>query len=71
VRVERRGGCAQGRPGEAQGDAVVLQAVEQGIDQGLIAEQVVPLIEVEVLCTVHSYAEKAIRGKIYSLKTTR
>ena len=42
----RRG--AQGRPGEAQDDAVVLEAVEQGVDQGLIAEQVVPLVEVEV-----------------------
>jgi len=39
---------------------VVPQAIKQGIDQGLIAEQVVPLVEVEVLCTVRSYAEKAI-----------
>jgi hypothetical protein len=40
--------------------AVVGEAVEQGIDQGLGAEQLVPLVEVEVLCTVRSYAEKAI-----------
>jgi hypothetical protein len=27
---------------------VVLQAIEQGIDQGLVAEELIPLLEVEV-----------------------
>ena len=53
-------GNAQGGTVQAQGDAVVLQAIEQGIDQGLVAEELIPLLEVEVLCTVRSYAEKTI-----------
>ena len=50
-------GDAQRGAVDADGDAMMLQAVEQGIDQGLALEQLVPVRVVEVLCTVHFYAE--------------
>jgi hypothetical protein len=38
----------------------MLQAIKQRIDEGLALEQLVPVRVVEVLCTVRSYADKAI-----------
>ncbi|MEJ2387830.1 MAG: hypothetical protein P8Y27_11155 [Chromatiaceae bacterium] len=53
-------GDAQRGAVDAEGDAVMLQAIKQRIDEGLALEQLVPVRVVEVLCTVRSYADKAI-----------
>src|SRR6266566_8979214 len=53
-RPARRGGArrriraSQRRTVDADGDAVMLQAVEERIDQGLFLEQLVPLGQIEI-----------------------
>jgi hypothetical protein len=41
-------GFAEGRAGDADGDALLAQAAEQGRDHVLVAEEVQPVIVVEV-----------------------
>ena len=47
-RCRRRIRTAQGRAVDTDGDAVMLQAIEQCVDQRLFVEQPVPVWEVEV-----------------------
>ena len=42
------GGVAQGRPVDVDGVAAVAEAVEQGVDHLLLAEEVVPVVVCEV-----------------------
>src|SRR5271165_4119287 len=44
----RRVWAAERGPIDADGDAMVLQPIDQGVDQGLLVEQIVPLGKVEV-----------------------
>ena len=50
-------GNTQGRPVDADGDAVVLQAIEQRIDQRFALEEFVPIGIVEIKCGAYCYAD--------------
>ena len=41
---------SKGRPVDAEGDAVMLETIEQGIDQGLALEQLVPVRIIQIGC---------------------
>ena len=41
---------AEGRPVDADGVAAVAEAIEQGLDEGLVAEEVGPLGIIEIGC---------------------
>jgi len=41
-------GCPKGEAVDADGDTVVFEAVEEGIDQGFFSKQIVPVAVVEV-----------------------